>query len=61
MNGKMSGNKGMGPGFLSFNKSPPRIYITAEDEVFDDTTLQHWRDEGMAHAIAVRNMRLNNG
>jgi hypothetical protein len=54
MNGKMNGTKGLGAGFLSFNKSPPRIYITAEDEVFDATTLQHWRDEGMAHAFVMR-------
>jgi hypothetical protein len=45
MNGATNGTTA---GFLSFNKSPPRLHITAEDDEFDETTLQHWRDEGMA-------------
>src|ERR1700760_4019080 len=36
-----------GKGFLSFNSMPPRLHITAEDDEFDETTLQHWRDEGI--------------
>jgi len=35
-----------GKGFLSFNSLPPRLHVTAEDDEFDETTLQHWRDEG---------------
>jgi hypothetical protein len=35
-----------GTGFLSFNSLPPRLIITSEDEEFDETTLQHWKDEG---------------
>jgi hypothetical protein len=44
MNGSTNGTTA---GFLSFNKSPPRLHITAEDDEFDETSLQHWRDEGM--------------
>lgn len=33
-------------GFLSFNGSPPRLWITSEDEDFDETTLRHWKEEG---------------
>jgi hypothetical protein len=35
-------------GFLSsdFPHPPPKLYITAEDEDFDELTLQEWRDEG---------------
>lgn len=36
-----------GTGFLSFNSLPPRLWITSEDEEFDETTIQHWKDEGM--------------
>jgi hypothetical protein len=35
-----------GTGFLSFNSLPPRLIVTSEDKEFDETTLQHWRDEG---------------
>ncbi|KAI1383757.1 NTF2-like protein [Hypoxylon trugodes] len=36
------------PGFLSndFPRSPPKLYITAEDDDFDVVTLGEWRDEG---------------
>lgn len=33
-------------GWLSFKHSTPVLYITAEDEEFDDETLHAWRDEG---------------
>jgi hypothetical protein len=35
-------------GFLSnnFPHNPPRLYITAESDDFDDLTLQEWQDEG---------------
>ncbi|KAI1266905.1 hypothetical protein F5Y18DRAFT_351895 [Xylariaceae sp. FL1019] len=35
-------------GFLSSNfpRSPPKLFITAEDDVFDELTLREWRDEG---------------
>ena len=35
-------------GFLSnnFPHNPPRLYITAESDDFDDVTLQEWQDEG---------------
>jgi hypothetical protein len=35
-------------GFLSSNfpRSPPKLYITAESDDFDDLTLRAWRDEG---------------
>jgi hypothetical protein len=36
-----------GNGFLSFNSMPPRLVVTAEDDEFDEQTLQNWRDEGM--------------
>jgi hypothetical protein len=35
-----------GTGFLSFNSSPPRLWITSEDEEFDETTIKHWKEEG---------------
>ena len=35
-----------GTGFLSFNSLPPRLWITSEDEEFDETTIKHWKDEG---------------
>jgi hypothetical protein len=35
-----------GTGFLSFNSLPPRLWITSEDEEFDETTIHHWKDEG---------------
>ena len=36
------------PGFLSkdFPRSPPKLYVTAEDDDFDELTLAEWRDEG---------------
>ncbi|RYP41453.1 hypothetical protein DL768_010492 [Monosporascus sp. mg162] len=36
------------PGFLSddFPKNPPKLYITAESDEFDQLTLSEWRDEG---------------
>lgn len=36
------------PGFLSteFPHSPPKLYITAEDNEFDLLTLNEWRNEG---------------
>jgi hypothetical protein len=47
MNGHTNGHtKGTSTGFLSFNPHPPRIYITLEDDEFDEVTLQHWREEG---------------
>jgi hypothetical protein len=33
-------------GWLSFNHATPRLYITAEDDDFDEDTLRAWRDEG---------------
>jgi hypothetical protein len=33
-------------GWLSFNHSTPRLYLTAEDNDFDPDTLRAWRDEG---------------
>ena len=33
--------------FISFNSMPPRLVVTAEDDEFDEQTLQNWRDEGM--------------
>src|SRR5262249_49773253 len=36
-----------GNGFLSFNSMQPRLVVTAEDDEFDEQTLQNWRDEGM--------------
>jgi hypothetical protein len=43
----MNGTVGFHRGFLSFNKLSPKVYLTAEDDEFDETTIQHWRDEGM--------------
>ena len=36
-------------GFLSFNSRAPRLYITSEDDEFDDTTIEHWKDEGSSY------------
>ncbi|KAF2197152.1 dienelactone hydrolase [Delitschia confertaspora ATCC 74209] len=33
-------------GWLSFSHSTPRLYITAEDEDFDEETIRAWREEG---------------
>jgi hypothetical protein len=35
-------------GFLSSNflHNPPRLYVTAESDDFDEVTLQDWRAEG---------------
>ena len=33
-------------GWLSFNCSTPRLYITAEDDDFDAETIRAWTDEG---------------
>lgn len=49
--GIISSSSGPGhndPGFLSndFPRSPPKLYITSEDEEFDLVTLAEWRDEG---------------
>lgn len=35
-------------GFLSqdFPRSPPRLYIIAEEDSFDELTVAEWRDEG---------------
>ena len=35
-----------GKGFLTFNSMPPRLHITGDDAEFDETILQHWREEG---------------
>lgn len=36
------------PGFLSkdFPRSPPKLYVTSDDDDFDDLTLAEWRNEG---------------
>ncbi|KAF3762717.1 hypothetical protein M406DRAFT_294452 [Cryphonectria parasitica EP155] len=36
------------PGFLSddFPRNPPKLYVTAESDDFDNLTLAEWRDEG---------------
>ncbi|KAI0378861.1 NTF2-like protein [Hypomontagnella monticulosa] len=49
--GIISSSSGPGhndPGFLSndFPRSPPKLYITSEDDEFDLVTLGEWRDEG---------------
>jgi hypothetical protein len=46
-------------GFLSndFPHNPPRLYVTAEDDVFDERTLQEWQDEG----FHVRYLPMNEG
>jgi hypothetical protein len=31
---------------LNWNKSTPRVWLTAEDDDFDQSTIQHWADEG---------------
>jgi carboxymethylenebutenolidase len=46
MNGVNGHANGPTSGFLSFNSQPPRVHITAEDNEFDEQTLQYWRDEG---------------
>jgi hypothetical protein len=33
-------------GWLSFNHSTPILYVTAEDDDFDNETLRAWREEG---------------
>jgi hypothetical protein len=38
-------------GFLSFNSHPPRVYITSEDDDFDQETIQHWSEEGMLVSV----------
>jgi len=35
-----------GSGFLSFNSLPPRLIVTAEDDEFDETSIEHWQEEG---------------
>lgn len=35
-----------GNSLVSFSHPTPRMYITAEDEEFDQETLKAWRDEG---------------
>jgi hypothetical protein len=50
VNGRASSvnsNQEGGKGFLSFNSMRPRLVITAEDDEFDEQTLQNWRNEGM--------------
>jgi hypothetical protein len=46
VNGHTNGASKPTTGFLSFNSHPPRVYITAEDDEFDEKTLQYWREEG---------------
>lgn len=43
-----SGPNHRDPGFLSkdFPHSPPKLYLTAETDDFDELTLAEWRDEG---------------
>ncbi|KAF2807586.1 NTF2-like protein [Mytilinidion resinicola] len=33
-------------GFLSFNAKPPLVWITGDEEEFDETTLRYWKEEG---------------
>jgi len=47
MNGHANGTTQNGTGFLSFNSHPPRLYITSEDDEFDEKTIQHWKEEGL--------------
>lgn len=42
---RLNNLNGTTTGFLSFNQHPPKVIVTAEDEDFDDVTLQYWRDE----------------
>ncbi|KAH6645983.1 dienelactone hydrolase [Truncatella angustata] len=44
----MNGPNHNDPGFLSdeFPRSPPRLYVTSEDDEFDGQTLAEWRAEG---------------
>lgn len=35
-----------GKGFLSFNSMPPRLWITADGDSFDEVIFQYWREEG---------------
>lgn len=43
-----SGSNYRDAGFLSkkFPRSPPKLYVTAETDDFDELTLAEWRDEG---------------
>jgi carboxymethylenebutenolidase len=52
MNGAGGHPTGVSPGFLSFNSQPPQIYITAEDDEFDEKTIQIWKDEGLFYVAA---------
>jgi hypothetical protein len=57
MNGASAPNgtafaNGGGTGFLSFNSHPPRVYVTAEDNEFDETAFQNWRDEGGSYRLS---------
>jgi hypothetical protein len=45
MNGT-NGTQNGTTGFLSFNSHPSKLYITAEDDEFDEQTLTHWKEEG---------------
>jgi hypothetical protein len=44
----MSGINHNDPGFLSddYPKSPPKLYVTSEEDEFDAVTMTDWRDEG---------------
>jgi hypothetical protein len=44
----MNGPNHNDPGFLSddFPKSPPKLYITADDDEFDIETINDWKEEG---------------
>ena len=33
-------------GFLTFNKGPPKLYITGDEDEPDPVTFQHFQDEG---------------
>jgi hypothetical protein len=46
MNGANGHTNGATSGFLSFNSNPPRVYVTAEDDEFDEQTIRYWKDEG---------------
>ena len=46
MNGANGHTNGATSGFLSFNSNPPRVYVTAEDDEFDERTIRYWKDEG---------------
>lgn len=36
----------VGTGFLKFNRMPPKLVLTADDDDFDDQILLHLREEG---------------